>query len=171
MRLIARIGAMLLAVVGVGAAVLAMAAPSHDRTWRSGQERLPEIAIGLGIVQIRNVRDFSYESENQFTPSFRDASYDLDSIEKVWFVLSPFGRDWRGPAHIFLTFGFSDGRYLSISAEARREVDEEYSILGGALRRYELMYVIGEERDLIGLRAVTWDDPCTSIPSVRPRHR
>jgi len=48
--------------------------------------------------------------------------------------------------------------------EARREADEEYSVWKGALRQYELMYVIGEERDVIGLRAVTWNDPVYLYP-------
>ena len=79
-------------------------------------------------------------------------------------MLAPFTRDWRGPAHSFLSFGFSDGQYISISVEARREAGQPYSLLKGALRQYELMYVIGEERDLIGLRAVAWDTPVYLYP-------
>jgi hypothetical protein len=69
-------------------------------------------------------------------------------------VLVPFSRKWRGPAHAFVSFGFEDGEYLAISVEARREEDETYGVLKGLLRRYELIYVIGTEHDLIGRRAL-----------------
>ena len=97
------------AVLGLGAAWLAGATPSHSRTWGPGQEMLPLISFADGTVHIRNIRDFTYRSEDDFTAGYREGTYQLDELERVWFVLSPFGRDWRGPAHIFLTFGFSDG--------------------------------------------------------------
>jgi len=151
-------------LIGVGAAALGGAAPSHSRPWRVEQERLPDILLSDDSVVIRDVRNFRYRTGDDFTPGYRDETYRLDQVESVWFVLSPFDRDWRGPAHIFLSFGFSDSRYLSISVEARREAGEEYSILKGALRQFELMYVIADERDMIGLRAVAWDDPVYLYP-------
>ena len=60
---------------------------------------------------------------------------------------------WRGPAHTFLSFGFAGGAYVAISVEIRKEQGESFSPLGGLLRQYELIYVVGDERDLIGLRA------------------
>lgn len=138
--------------------------PSHLRSWRPEQAVLPQVVFDDSLVHVRNVRDFTFRSAEDFTPGYRDRSYDLRRLERVWFVLAPFNRDWRGPAHTFLSFGFSDSQYVSISVEARREQHEAYSIWKGALRRFELMYVIGEERDLIGLRAVTWDDPVYLYP-------
>lgn len=138
--------------------------PTHDRTWRPEQALLPQVTMDGSLVQVHNVRDFTFRSAKDFTPAYRDRTYDLDKVERVWFVLSPFNRSWRGPAHSFLSFGFSDGQYVSVSVEARREAGENYSILRGALRKFELMYVIGEERDVIGVRAVTQDDPVYLYP-------
>jgi hypothetical protein len=84
---------------------------------------------------------------------WEDRTYDLNGIESAWFVLAPFSRESRGPAHTFLSFGFADSQYVAISIEARREAGEDYSLLRGMLKRFEIMYVIGDERDLIGLRA------------------
>jgi Domain of unknown function (DUF4105) len=42
---------------------------------------------------------------------------------------------------------------VSISIEARREVGEEYGLLQGIGRNFELIYVVGDERDVIGQRA------------------
>ena len=145
-------------------ALLAGRRPSNERAWIPEQAVLPSVRFEGNRVHVRNVRDFTFRSATDFTPGYRDRTYDLDRLERVWFVLSPFNRDWRGPAHAFLSFGFSDGQYVSLSVEARREVGEAYSVVKGALREYEIMYVVGEERDLIGLRAVAWDDPVYLYP-------
>jgi hypothetical protein len=42
--------------------------------------------------------------------------------------------------------------------EARKEADEAYSIVKGLLNQYEIMYVIGDERDLIRSRVARNDD-------------
>jgi hypothetical protein len=138
--------------------------PSHDRPWRLEQAILPQITLEDRVVHIRNVRDFIYRSAEDFTPGYHDQTYDVERLERVWYGLAPFTLDWRGPAHSFLSFGFSDGKYLCISVEARREEGEPFSIWKGALRQFELIYVIGEERDLIGLRVARWQTPVYLYP-------
>jgi hypothetical protein len=81
----------------------------------------------------------------------------------VDYIVEPFS-DWRGLAHTFLSFGFADGRHVAISVEARRERGEEYAPLKGLFRHYEIIYVIGEERDLIGLRANIRQHPVHVYP-------
>ena len=154
--------AALLAVAGAGA--LALVRPSHHRDWRTDQAVLPEVRFEGDVVRIRNVRNFTYRTAEDFDARYEDRTYDLGRLERVWFVLSPFGGAWRGPAHAFLSFEFADGQHVSISVEARRELGEEYSVVKGLLRRYELIYVIGDERDLVALRAVHWNDPTYLYP-------
>ena len=153
-----------LALVLVGASVVALRQPSHARDWAPEHARLPHVTITDSLVHIEGVRHFTYASADDFTPAYDDRTYDLRKIERVWYVLSPFDVHWRGPAHAFLTFGFADSQYVSISVEARREVGETYSTWKGALRAFELIYVIGDERDLIGLRAAVWGDPVHLYP-------
>lgn len=138
--------------------------PSHERVWRAEQAVLPQVTFEGRRVHVRNVRDFTYRSKTDFTPAYRDRTYDLDRLRRVWFGVSPFTREWRGPAHAFLSFEFTDSQYVAVSVEARREATETYSVWKGALRRYELIYVIGEERDVIGVRAVTWNVPVHLYP-------
>ena len=103
-----------------------------------------------GRLTIRNIRDFAYRSETEFTPAYYDATYDLGALESADLVTSY----WAGEeiAHVFITFGFRDGRHLAVSVETRRERDEAYSSLAGFFRHYELIYVEADERDLIGVR-------------------
>jgi hypothetical protein len=140
------------------AAILAAAGwstirPSHDRDWRPDQAVLPHAEFAGHLVHIRGIRNFSYITPERYAAAYYDKTFDLDKIESAWFVLSPFSRDWRGPAHSLLSFGFADSQFVAISVEARKEQGESYSVLKGLLKRFELMYVIGDERDLIELRA------------------
>lgn len=158
-----RVKPLVLALVAVAAlAVIGAAAlvrPSNDRPWLPGQAVLAYASFERDSVTIHNMRNFTYGPDGAAVRAYENRAYDLDAIETVWFVLAPFERDNRGPAHTFLSFGFADSQYVAISVEARREVGEEYSLLRGLLRRYEILYVIGDERDLIGLRTnVRGDD-------------
>jgi hypothetical protein len=127
--------------------------PSHDRRWAADHERLPAIRIADSIVRIEGVRRFRYRSPDDFEPRWDSASYDLRRLTSVWFVLAPFSTGWRGPAHGFVSFGFTDSSFVAISVEARREAGEAYGIWRGLARNFELIYVIGDEADLIGRRA------------------
>ena len=137
---------------------------SNDRNWKVGFDVFPDITIDSSEVTINNVRNFRYFTDDSFEVDYYNRTYSLDKLESLWFVLSPFADHWRGPAHSLLSFGFSDSQYVSISVEARKEVGESYSILGGILKKFELMYVIGDEHDLIGLRTVIWNDDVFVYP-------
>ncbi|HEU5153565.1 MAG TPA: DUF4105 domain-containing protein [Gemmatimonadales bacterium] len=128
--------------------------PSGDRDWSPDQAVMPSAEFHGHEVTIRRVRDFAWTSATEFTNGYDDRTYDLDKIQSAWFVLVPFSKSWRGPAHSFASFGFADSQFVSISIEARRETGESYSTLLGLLRKFELIYVVGDERDLIGRRAV-----------------
>jgi len=130
------------------------ATPSHDRHWAADQSVLPEVRRDGNHLEIRGVRNFHWTTATEFTPAWDTRTYDLDRLVSAWYVLVPFSARWRGPAHGFVSFGFADGQFLAISVEARREAGENYGVLKGMLRRFELIYVLGDERDLIGRRAV-----------------
>lgn len=138
--------------------------PSLTRPWVPEQARTPGVRILPDEVHVRHVRDFRFLPGGAVEPGYHERRYRLDELERVWFVVSPFGRAWRGPAHTFLSFGFRDGTYVSVSVEARREQGETYSVWRGMLRQYELAYVIAEERDAIGMRAVAFDVPVHLYP-------
>ena len=123
--------------------------PSNDRDWQPEVARLPEATIEGELVTVHNIRNFDYRTETDFTRRYYDRTFDLRRLDRMDLVAVY----WMGPAiaHLFLTFGFS-GDYLAISIEARKERGEGYSSLGGFFRQYELIYVVGDERDLIRLR-------------------
>lgn len=140
-----------LVVLGYGLLVL-LVQPSNEREWSADQARLASAQIVGERLTLRNVRNAVYRSPQDYDVRWEDRVFDLARLESVWFVVEPFA-DWRGPAHTLLSFGFGDGEFIAISVEIRKERGESYSPLLGLLRQYELVYVVGDERDLIGLRA------------------
>jgi len=154
----------LLLAGAAGAAVLLARRPSHDRTWTPEQARLPAVRLDGRLAHVDDLRAFRYTARDRYEPAYDRRTYDLDALTSAWFIVTPFSQSWRGPAHTFVTFGFADSTFVSISVEARREPHEEYSPFAGLLRRYELIYVIGDERDLIGQRAAFDSTPVYLYP-------
>jgi hypothetical protein len=138
--------------------------PSNERQWRPEVARLPHATIQGKLVTVRDIRNFDYRSEDDFTPRYYDRTFDLDKLDSVDLVAVY----WMGPAiaHVFVTFGFGDD-HLAVSIEARKESNESYSTLGGFFRQYELMYVVGDERDIIRLRTNYRKDPPEDVYVMR----
>jgi Domain of unknown function (DUF4105) len=166
--------ALVLVGVGTWCAIALPQRPSATRTWARDQERLARAELFEDSVRIRDVRDFRYSAETTYTPGYYDRTYHLDSLTSVWFVVTPFNTAFRGPAHTFVSFGFGDSTFVSISVEAHREVGERYGFVSGALRQFEIVYVVGDERDLIARRALydggeTYLYPIRATPDARRR--
>ena len=138
--------------------------PSNQRDWIAPHGRLPKVEIRGNDVAIRDVRNFRYDTSGTVArAAWEDRSYDVQHLNSAWLGVSPFGAV-PGVGHVFVSFGFDDGRYLAISVEARRERDEQYGVVRGLLRAFELIYVIGDERDVVGLRTNVWQDEVYLYP-------
>lgn len=122
-------------------------------TWDTGFEREPAVRFNDdGSVQIDNVRNFRYECDGTHEPGWERRTFDLNAVCHVDFIVVPFAGH-SGLAHTMVSFGFDDGRYLAISVEARRQAEQPYSIVKGLFGAFQLMYVIADERDVIGHRS------------------
>lgn len=132
-------------------------APRSDRSWAVDHARAVRADLGADSIILHDVRDFVWHGPEEFEERYRTERIDLDEVVAVWFVLAPFAERWRGLAHSFVSFEFTDDRFLSVSVEARREEAEGYSLARGLWRGFETTYVVGTESDLIGLRAIRGD--------------
>lgn len=127
-------------------------APSNYRTWIPAQSVLAAAELRGDSLTVRNVRNCQYLTADDYVVRYYDKTYDLRKLRTVDFVTVPF-QESPTLAHTMLSFGFDGGDFVSVSVEARYEQGETYSPVKGALRQYELIYVIADERDVIGLRA------------------
>ena len=140
--------------------------PSNDRVWDPSVAKIASATVNGDLVTIRNIRNFDYRTETDFTPRYYDRTFDLAQLDRVDLVAVY----WMGPAiaHLFVSFGFGDD-HLAISIEARKERSEGYSALGGFFRQYELVYVVADERDVIRLRTNYRKDPPEDVYLFRTR--
>jgi hypothetical protein len=124
--------------------------PSHDRVWRADVAVMPRAFVDGDRVRITNVRDFEYRSVQDFTPRYREREVSLSQLTGVDFYISY----WMpGPiGHTFLSFDFADADPVSISIEARPESDEGYAPVSSMFKQFELIYVVADERDVVGVR-------------------
>jgi hypothetical protein len=125
--------------------------PSHDRQWSQLTAVLPEVTINGDSATVRNIRNFEYKAADDFTIAYYDKTFDLNKLTSLDLIFS-YWDGGRHTAHSMLSFGFEDKDYLCISVEARAEKGEEYSGIAGLFRKYELIYVLGDEEDLLGSR-------------------
>jgi hypothetical protein len=141
------------ALGGVAAVVIAawLCIPaSNDRDWQPDVAAPAFAEIQGSRVTVHNVRNCVYRSSSDFDVRYEDRVVDLDRIRSLDFYVVY----WSSPSicHTMLSFGFDDGRYLCLSVEARKEKGEGYSAIKGFFRQFELVYVVADERDLVGVR-------------------
>ncbi|MEM7313871.1 MAG: DUF4105 domain-containing protein [Planctomycetota bacterium] len=117
--------------------------PSNDRNWKPELVNPPVVAFSPDRIEIDNFMAHEGPTKRSFDPR---------QINRVWFGVEKFAA-WSGGAHNFLTFEFNDGKYVSVSVEARKEVGEEFGLLPAMFRQFELIYLIGDEARVFGARA------------------
>jgi hypothetical protein len=124
--------------------------PSHDRHWRPEVAVMPRAIIDGDRVRLTGVRNFEYRSADDFTPHYEEREVSLAHLIGVDFYVSY----WMpGPVgHTFVSFVFDDVAPVCISIEARPETGEGYAPVASLFKQFELIYVVGDERDLVRLR-------------------
>jgi hypothetical protein len=124
--------------------------PSNDRRWRPEVAVMPRAVIDGDRVHLTGVRDFQYRSRNDFTEHYEERDVQLSHLTALDFYVAYFT---EGPVgHTFLSFNFDNAPPLSISIETRPEVGEGFAPVASLFKQFELIYVVGEERDIVGVR-------------------
>ena len=79
-----------------------------------------------------------------------DRTYDLSALRGVDVFMSY----WGSPAiaHTIMSWQFDNAPPLAISIETRKRKGQEYSAVKGFFKQYEIIYVVADERDVVGLR-------------------
>ena len=131
--------------------------PSNDREWSPDQALLSTAKFRGDQVIVSNIRNCKHISDGEYVVDHYDKTFDLNKVQTVDFMVVPF-TDMPSLAHTMLSFGMSNDEYLGLSIEIRKEKGETYNPLKGAMRQYELMYVVADERDMIRLRTDIYKD-------------
>lgn len=124
--------------------------PNNKRNWEFGFEVLPKITINNEEITIKDLRDFSFNSNN-IIPNYKNQTVNLNKLQRVWFVFEPFKvkpfTNFNGVAHTYFVFDFENSDPIVVSVEARREKNEKYDAWVGAFNQFELIYLWSTEKD------------------------
>jgi Domain of unknown function (DUF4105) len=124
--------------------------PSHTREWRPEVAVMPRAIIEGDTVSISGLRNFDYRSRDDFTVRYEERKIQLSHLTGIDFFVSYWSEGLVG--HTFLSFIFDNAPPLSISIETRPEVGEGFDPVASLFKQFELIYVVGDERDLVRVR-------------------
>ncbi len=141
--------------------------PSNARKWQSDVAVLPYATVDGDHVTLHNIRNFQYWTELDYNADYYTKTFDLNKLDEVDLIAVY----WMGDAiaHVMLSFGFGGTDYVTMSIETRKEEGESYDTIRGFFRQYELMYIVGDERDLIRLRTNFRKNPPEDVYLYRTR--
>jgi hypothetical protein len=131
-------------------AVYFLRRPNNDRAWVPDAAQTPWAEISGDTVTIHNYRNFDWHSAEAATARWETKTVRLAQLQAVDFGMVY----WGSPniCHTLVTFDFGPDGLVCASIEARREAGESYSPLAGLFRKYELLYVLGAEADVLRVR-------------------
>lgn len=159
----------LLGFLLVFAAVVAwwMSIPaSNDRPWQRDVAVLPYATVQGEQVTIYNIRNLNYRTETDFDVRCYDKTFDLARLDSVDLIAVY----WMGDAiaHVMITFGFQEQDFVTFSIETRKETGQGYSTLKWFFKQYGLIFIAGDERDLIRVRT-DFRNPAEDVYIYRTR--
>jgi hypothetical protein len=126
--------------------------PRDDRDWQPYMAETPWAEVNGDVITLHNFRNTKYRTYTDYTPHWETRTVHLSRLTGIDIGMDYWGSEWI--AHPVVSFQFSDAPPVAFSIETRREKPESYSAIGGFYRQYELLYVVGDERDLFGIRAI-----------------
>jgi hypothetical protein len=124
--------------------------PSKNRAWQPDVAQEPWAQVKGDEVTLHNVRNFDYRTASDYTPRWETRTVRLSQLTGIDLAINYWGSPWM--AHPIVSFQFADAPPICFSIETRKEIGETYSAIGGFFRQFELIYVVAEERDVIGVR-------------------
>ena len=147
--------------------------PSNDGNWQPDVAQLAWADINGDEFTFHNVRNCDYRTATDYTPHWETRRVRLSQITGIDLAIDYWGSPWI--AHPIVSFQFADAPPLCFSIETRKAVGQTYSTIGGLYRRYTLIYLVADERDVIRLRTNYRHEDIylyhTMVPPDRARQR
>lgn len=146
--------------------------PSNHRQWVPEMATLPYVIASPGspAMTIKNIRNSKYVTAQEYLVQYYDRTINISDIHSADYIVAPFNGA-RALAHTMISFGLSDGSFIVVSVEVRKEEGEDYSAVQGLGPKFELMYIVGDEKDLIRIRTGHKDTAVYVYPTVAtPAH-
>ncbi|HKP03798.1 MAG TPA: DUF4105 domain-containing protein [Chthoniobacterales bacterium] len=124
--------------------------PTGNKAWQPDVARTAWADIQSDKVTLHDVRNFDYRTETDYTERWETREVELSKLTGVDLSITYWGSPWI--AHPIVSFLFSGALPVAFSIETRKAVGQNYSVIAGLYRQYELICITADERDLIRLR-------------------
>ena len=124
--------------------------PSNQQLWEEDVAQMTSGSIEGDQVTLFNVRNFAWRSETDYSANWETRHYDLNKLQSVDMLTSHWGMD--AIAHVLVSFGFTDGQFVTFSVEIRKKKGQQFSEIAGFFKQYELSILATDERDAIAVR-------------------
>lgn len=124
--------------------------PSNQHQWQDDVAQMTSGTVEGNAVTLFNVRNFTWHSETDYSPRWETRHYDLNKLQSVDMLTSHWGMD--AIAHVLVSFGFSDGQFVTFSVEIRKKQGQQFSEIAGFFKQYELSILATDERDAVAVR-------------------
>lgn len=125
--------------------------PKGNCDWADDMAYTTTGVVDGDSLRLQRVRCFDWRSATDYQVRWESREYSLSALRSVDMLTSFWGH--RSIAHMLISFGFTDGRYLSWSVEIRRVRDQEYSAIAGFFKHFELNIVASDETDIVKVRS------------------
>ena len=124
--------------------------PSNQHLWEDDVAQMTSGSIEGDQVTLFNVRNFAWRSETDYSANWETRHYDLNKLQSVDMLTSHWGMD--AIAHVLVSFGFTDGQFVTFSVEIRKKKGQQFSEVAGFFKQYELSILATDERDAVAVR-------------------
>jgi len=124
--------------------------PSNQHLWEDDVAQMTSGHVDGNQVTLFNVRNFTWRSETDYSPHWETRQYDLSKLQSVDMLTSHWGME--AIAHVLVSFGFSDGQFVTFSVEIRKKKGQQFSEIAGFFKQYELSILAADERDAVAVR-------------------
>ena len=124
--------------------------PVNEADWQPDVAQLAWAEIQGDEVTLHNVRNCDYRTNTDYTPHWETRIVRISQITGIDLAIDYWGSPWI--AHPIASFQFADAPPVCFSIETRVKTGQAYSALGGLYRRFELIYTVADEGDVIRLR-------------------
>lgn len=127
--------------------------PRANRNWAIEHAQQTQVIFNPSeenpAITLKNIRDFNWLSKKRV--NYKDITFHLSDITGLKAIVSHFSPIGE-IAHVFIIFTLNDNREFGVSIEARREQGESFSLHGGLLAKFEIIYLFATPQDLLGIR-------------------